>query len=261
MSFRQHSAFTGLYTEMRPGSTPKRYGEGFPSTYDSAGTYVCEKLRQFPPFDLYYVECPSIGIVQVVHEIGVLDVTYVDGITGSEQTLADRGSLLPSPDYVQISVTMDDVYLRGGNSYCLDSNDVTNCPPTLDGKFRWVAGGDVGEFPFGVTETIVEDGVTSYSDEVYYTTGGGSMASPFQGGLLRRSPDGLTYDGQPDNEGVDTLFPWADIVANPTIRIGLECWDLTDLTLHEIGTLGAGVTVTPWYRLDQVVSANLMCVL
>lgn len=262
MSFRQHIAFTGLYHEWQPGSAPKRYGEGFPETYDSAGNYLCEKIVDTPPFtDTHFVECPGIGLVQVIHEIGVLDVTYVDGITGAEQTLGERSALLPAPDYVQIAIGMESTYTRGGNTYCLPLEDPNNCPPTLDGAFRWVAEGDVGEFPFGVTETTVESGVQSYRDEIEYTTLGGASHPTFQGGLLRRAPDGLTYDGQPDNLGVDTLFPWADVAANPTIRVGLICDVSGEIALHEVGTIDTRVHVTPWYRLDQVVSANLMCVL
>lgn len=250
MSFRQHSAFTGLYTENVAGSTPRRYGIGHPETHDNAGTYPCHKVRQVFPFDEYDVDCPAIDALEVTFTDDILTADAANG-----QVLADRALLLPHPDYVQISVSMS-LETSGGSTTCLPENDSTDCPPTSDGTVEFLVSHGTGVFPWGVTETIVEDGVRSYSDHTAETELAGFGAPEFSGGLLRRAADGLTYEGQPDNLGVDTLFPWAEIVANPSIVFGIASSEL-----HDIGLVGAGVSITPWYRLDQVVSANLMCVL
>ena len=216
---------TVFYTSERPFQEPGSGNDGSP-----------DDCPLFDDFDLTYdidLEAESIG-----RPIGATD------------DLAVRATNPPTPDYVQIFVSRG-ISVESGNPSEL-------CPPAPEATITWdVSDGPAGAyFPFGVSETIDVSGaeatgsVTHDSDTLALPTGiGGGEIETY----LRRPPDASTYVN-PGNVGVDTLFPWADFIANPSLHLGLVVSDAHAVSDRTVGPAAGGVLVIVrlWFKVATV---------
>lgn len=166
------------------------------------------------------------------------------GVASFPETLAERAADLPTPDYVQLMLVFH----------------ATANYDTSGGAISWDTpnGPGAAYYPFGVTETVDGEGTFTYEDQVEAVPPPASILSTW----LRRPPDGDTYELDPTNDGIDTLFPWAEFIADPIVDAGVSAtpFDLETLVADDSLLNGILIIARPWFR-DVALPAPFMCVL
>lgn len=202
--------FVGLYQESIGGFQYRRYIYDL-EPFDSGGTTEPCPHDANPPFHFgpWVADCRVNTKPDVIR---AADLSLADYTTLLDDvTVAERGALTPEPAFVQVHVHSL-VHTDGAGPHCPDPSDPQACLENTNSGLQYdVTNGFGAEFPWdtGVyTEPIrtLELGITDASDGVL-------------NGMLVREPDGGTYAGDPTNDAVETLIPWAQFIANPAIEV------------------------------------------